>query len=288
MPESNRKTLKEYGRGIIGGLLFSLPLIYTMEVWWNGFIAPPQYLLSCIGTTYLLLLGYNRYAGMKKGSSFFEICWDSVEEIGLAFIVSFLFLLLISRIDFGMSLNEIAGKVIVVSMIVAIGISVGTAQLGNGNGKDSKLDDKEEQSKSESKGNGSTEKDSSIKKRMILTVCGSVLIASSVAPTEEILVIAVSSNSIQLLLMALISLLIAGVILYFIDFKGAAKIRPGKIPMFVELVANYLIALFVAFAFLWFFGRVQDNGLNIVVAQIIVLGIPGTIGASAGRLLIAG
>lgn len=259
-----------------------------MEVWWNGFIAPPEYLLCCIGTTYLLLLGYNKYAGMKEGSSFFEICWDSVEEIGLAFIVSFLFLLLISRIDFGMSLSEIAGKVIVVAMIVAIGISVGTAQLGDGNGKDSNSDGKGKQSKSGPSSEGSAKKDSSIKKRIILTICGSVLIASSVAPTEEILLIAVSSNSIQLLLMVLVSLLITGIILYFSDFKGAAKTKPGNIPMFVELAANYIIALFVAFAFLWFFGRVQDIGLNIVVAQIIVLGIPGTIGASAGRLLIAG
>lgn len=287
MPESNRKTLKEYGRGIIGGLLFSLPLIYTMEVWWNGFIAPPEYLLSCIGATYLLLLGYNRYAGMKEGSSFFEICWDSVEEIGLAFFVSFLFLLLISRIDFGMSLNEIAGKVIVESMIVAIGISVGTAQLG-GNGEDSESKGEGEQSNSEPGDEGTAKKDSSFKKRLILAICGSVLIASSVAPTEEIIMIAVSSNSIQLLLMVLVSLLITGITLYFSDFKGASKTRPGNVSLFFELAANYIIALLVGFAFLWFFGRVQDNGLYIVVAQIIVLGIPGTIGASAGRLLIAG
>src|SRR5690606_24808204 len=206
--ESERKTLKEYGTGIIGGLLFSLPLVYTSEVWWTGFITAPKYLLCCVFVTYLLLMGYNRYAGMKEGSSFAEICWDSVEEIGLAFVVSFLFLLLISRIEFGMSLEEIAGKVIVESMIVAIGISVGTAQLG-GNGDDG---DKNEQNLPANRQDGDDvgKKDNPFIKRIILAICGSVLVASAVAPTEEILIIAVSCSALHLLLMLVISLLITG------------------------------------------------------------------------------
>ena len=284
MTESNRKTLKEFGRGIIGGLLFSLPLVYTMEVWWTGFIAPPEYLLSCIGGTYLLLLGYNRYAGMKKDSSFAEVCWDSVEEIGLAFIVSFLFLLLISSIDLGMSLDEIAGKVIVESMIVAIGISVGTAQLG-GNSEEGEKGENEK-SKTGSTKEEAEKNDNSILKRMILAVCGSVLVASSVAPTEEILMIAVSSNNIELLLMVFVSLLITGVTLYYSDFKKAPKTKPGTRVMLLQLTFDYIITLMVCFLLLWFFGRVQDYGFNIIVAQMVILGIPGTLGASAGRLLI--
>ena len=53
--QKNKETLKEYGRGVIGGLLFSLPLVYTMEVWWNGFTAPPAYLLTCVVVTFPLL-----------------------------------------------------------------------------------------------------------------------------------------------------------------------------------------------------------------------------------------
>jgi len=282
--ESNRKTLKEYGRGIIGGLLFSLPLVYTSEVWWTGFITAPKYLLCCVFVTYLLLMGYNRYAGMKEGSSFAEICWDSVEEIGLAFVVSFLFLLLISRIEFGMSLEEIAGKVIVESMIVAIGISVGTAQLG-GNGDDG---DKNEQNLPANRQDGDDvgKKDNPFIKRIILAICGSVLVASAVAPTEEILIIAVSCSALHLLLMLVISLLITGITLYYSDFKKSSGSRPEIMVMLLELMVDYIIALVVGYALLRFFGRVQDYGFTIVVAQMVVLGIAGTIGASAGRLLI--
>lgn len=250
-----------------------------MEVWWAGFIASPEFLLSCVFGTYILLLGYNRYAGMKEDSSFSEICWDSVEEIGLAFIVSFLFLLLISRIDFGMSLDEIAGKVIVESMIVAIGISVGTSQLGGDNGE-------KQDSKSGSMGKDASQNDFSYQKRIILAICGAVLVASSVAPTEEILMVAVSSSYLQLLLMVLVSLLITGVTLYYSDFKKSPTSRPSDIVMLLILTFDYIIALLVSLAFLWFFGRVQNYGLSVVVAQIVVLGIPATLGASAGRLLI--
>ena len=34
-------TLRTYARGVVGGLLFSLPLLYTMEVWWAGFTMDP-------------------------------------------------------------------------------------------------------------------------------------------------------------------------------------------------------------------------------------------------------
>ncbi|MCA1627000.1 MAG: TIGR02587 family membrane protein, partial [Acidobacteria bacterium] len=38
---SVNKSLKEYIRGVAGGLLFSLPLLYTMEVWRMGVVAHP-------------------------------------------------------------------------------------------------------------------------------------------------------------------------------------------------------------------------------------------------------
>lgn len=312
--QTNKETLKEYGRGIIGGLLLSLPLVYTMEVWWIGFIAPPAYLLSCVLITYLLLLGYNRYAGMKKDSSFREICHESVEELGLAVIVSFLFLLLLSRIDFGMSWDEIIGKVIVESMIVAIGISVGTAQLG-GNDEESGDEDSEDDSDSDEesqsgaesgtrpensnvskseersasgKDEGDEPHDSANFKRLVLSVCGAVLFASSVAPTEEILMLAVEVTHVDLLLMVFVSLILGGIIIYFSEFKGSPKERPGMFKMLLDLAVMYSIALLVSFAFLWFFGRIQDYDLEIIVAQLVVLGIPAALGASAGRFLIAG
>lgn len=60
------RSLREYGRGVAGGLILSLPLIYTMEVWWTGFIVQPDRLLLYVLGSFVLLLGYNRYAGLRE------------------------------------------------------------------------------------------------------------------------------------------------------------------------------------------------------------------------------
>ncbi|HET8753433.1 MAG TPA: TIGR02587 family membrane protein [Salinimicrobium sp.] len=279
LSKSSKKTLKEYGRGIIGGLLFSLPLLYTMEVWWTGFTVPPSYLLVCIIVTFFLLLGFNTYSGMRKDSSFFDVFWDSIEEIALALVVSFLFLLLIRKIGFTMSFYEIAGKVIVESMIVAIGISVGTAQMGQSNNEDSGMDGEDQ---------GKKEENNKFVKLIVLSVCGAVLFSSSVAPTEEILMIAIQSTISRLLFMIVISLVLIFVTLYFSNFKGSKKEKPEFMEMFFQATLCYLSALIVSYGFLYFFGRVAGHGLFIIIAQVIVLGVPAAIGAAVGRLLIKG
>lgn len=265
------QTAKEYSRGIIGGLLFSLPLLYTMEVWWTGFIAFPEKLMGCIIFTFLILLGYNKHVGVREDQSTADLFRESVEEIGLAFVVTFLFLLLINKIGLTMSFREIAGKVIVESMIVAIGISVGTEQLGQ--------EDKVGNEKKKKKESNTTQ-------MVILALCGAVLVSSSVAPTEEILIIAIASTPVHLLLMVLLSLLLCTMILGYIDFKNTSHEEADLKRTWNLVVISYLSALLVSFIMLWFFDRIEGYGPGIIVAQVIVLGVPAALGASAGRLII--
>ena len=82
------RSLREYGRGVAGGLVFSLPLIYTLEVWWTGFIAQPDRLLLYVLSSFVLLLGYNRYAGLREDASWAEVAIDSVEEMGLGLVIA--------------------------------------------------------------------------------------------------------------------------------------------------------------------------------------------------------
>ena len=268
-----RKTLKEYGRGIVGGLMFSLPLLYTMEMWWRGFTAPPEYLLFSLVVTIILLMGYNRYAGMRKDCTWYEVARDSVEEAGLAIVLSFLILWLLNRISFQMPVNVIVGKVVVESMIVAIGISIGTSRLGQS---------KQEEGKEGREKKGGTY---DVLHDVTLSTCGAILFASSVAPTMEIKKLAVGSGKWSIVLMILISLALSAVILYFSNFKGAKDKRPPIPQMVYDLAVSYSVALVASFGMMWFFGRIEDS-LLLVASEMVVLGIPASIGASAGRLLI--
>lgn len=274
-------SLQEYFRGIIGGLIFSFPLLYTMEVWWAGFIATPLMLLISVVMTFLLLLIYNRYAGMRPDAKWWEIVMDSFEELGLGFLVSFCILLMLNRIQLGvMGTDEIMGKVIIEAMAVSIGVSIGTAQLGQGS-KGGEKDNKDGE-----------EIDDSYRKGKValagMSVCGAIIVGSNVAPTEEVLMIAVEVDPIHILFMALLSLAMSIIAVYFADFKNTSKDKSSN--TLYELTFStclcYLVALSASAFLLWFFGRFDNISFWNGFSQVIVLGVLSSLGASAGRLLI--
>lgn len=274
------QTLKEYGRGLVGGLLFSLPMLYTMEMWWIGFNAEPLQLLIYFLVGFFLLMMYNHYVGLSQDHSFLEGLLESFEELGAGILLTLLVLYLTHRINSGMSLDEISGKVIVEAVTVAIGISIGKTQLG------SNTDDKENDSE---KDENVTSQKSNIFRHINLALCGAILIASNVAPTEEVVVIALESPISKLLSLAVISIMIGSAVLYYINFKGAKQwvINPkSKWDILTGTVIMYAVALLSSVFMLWFFGRFDGLSLNGIVAETIVLGFPATLGASAGRLLI--
>ncbi|MDQ3072004.1 MAG: TIGR02587 family membrane protein [Bacteroidota bacterium] len=251
------QSLKEYGRGAVGGLLFSLPLLYTMEVWWSGIIVPPSHLLIYFITFSILLLGYNRYAGLRKDADWEHIVIDSIEEIGLGIIISSLLLWLLGRIDFkAMDENEIANRIIIEAVTIAIGISVGTAQLGGENNKDKgKTGDEKTKHK-----NGLA----LLSEHSVLALCSGMLIGSNIAPTQEIAVIAAGLPPINILILALLSIVLTASVLFFLNFKGGKDLGDDH-PVFNLVNAaclSFSLALAASAFMLWFFGRFDNNSFT--------------------------
>lgn len=265
-------SLREYGRGIAGGFLFSLPLILTMEVWEAGLVVPPGRLLAGLAATFVLLCGYNAYAGLRHESRLREIMVDSVEELGLGLVLSAGILIMLGRIDASAGLGEALGLVVVEGLFVAVGVSVGTAQLvsaGTGRGMP--------------QGRQQT-----VWSELVLAGCGAVLIAANVAPTEEILLLASEMTPAHLLGTLATSVALAATLLYFSHFTGSARFA-GEQGIFGAVhgtTITYATALVASAAILWFFGRFAQHTLALNVGQCVVLGLAGTLGASAGRLLL--
>jgi len=297
------ESLQEYGRGVAGGLVFSLPLLYTMEVWSAGFNARPLHLILYVVATFVLLLGYNRYVGLRHDASLTEVVIDSIEEMGLGLVLSVSVLWLIGRLTSDMPVNEIVSKIVIEAMTVAIGVSVGTAQLGGANQDDEgvssgsrKQDGKAESERAEENSDdgdddadeGESQKEIGFGGQMVIAACGAVLFAANVAPTEEIVMIAAENSSRRLLALALFSLVFSALILYFSEFKGARQfVRVGSpVAIIGGTMMTYAIALVVSALILLFFGRFDSEALNMCVAQTVVLGVAAALGASAGRLLL--
>lgn len=239
------RSLREYGRGVAGGLVFSLPLIYTMEVWWTGFIVQPERLLLDVLGSFILLLGYNRYAGLREDASWAEIAIDSVEEMGLGLVIAGFFLVLLGRIALDMHVSEIAGKIVMEGMTVAIGVSVGTAQLGGGNGDDDDSGMTSIARRPDPEGNAA---DIHSVDQLVIAFCAAVLFGANLAPTEEILVIGVEISSWNVIGLMLASILLGAMILFYSEFPGARQLpEEGRYrTMASRGVATYTVALVAA------------------------------------------
>lgn len=302
---SVRGSLAEYGRGLAGGLLFSLPLLYTMEMWDMGQVAQPLRLLAGIGGTFFLLLGYNRYAGLRCDAGLREVMIDSVEELGLGFLLAAGLLALLGVIDAQMSAPEIIGKIVVEGLAVAIGVSVGTAQLGGdspglaGDPDGDKPEQPQQERGGESSASGSciarepsqtpaVHSPAWLSGQLSLALCGAVLVAASIAPTDEIHEISVRAHLLHLLALTGLTLGVGALVLYSSGFRGATThVRHrDRIDVVLGTVSTYLVSMIASAALLWFFGRFDGEQFDMGLAQTIVLALPTAIGASAGRLLL--
>jgi uncharacterized membrane protein len=123
---------------------------------------------------------------------------------------------------------------------------------------------------------------------MVVALCGAVLFAANVAPTEEIVMIAVEISAWRLLGLALLSLAVGALVLYYSEFAGSKEyvIFDRRHDVLFGTALTYAVALVASAAILLFFGRFDGQAAQVCVAQTIVLGVAATLGSSAGRLLL--
>jgi putative integral membrane protein (TIGR02587 family) len=271
-PRDIGDSLREYGRGVAGGLLFSLPLLYTGEIWERGMSISAERLLMGALATGVLLVGYNRYSGLRRDASWVEVIIDSVEEFGLGLLVAALALWLLGRFAEGARPQAALGMIVLEGLLAAIGVSIGTAQLG-GDAEDS----------------GSPESDERLGPMGLITLssCGAVVIAANIAPTEEIAQIADSLSAAKLFGLLIFSLAVAAIICFYSDFIGPRQVEPPSVARsLLETALTYSVALAISAALLWFFGSFSGQGPLTCLARTIVLSTGASLGAAAGRQLL--
>jgi putative integral membrane protein (TIGR02587 family) len=270
------ESFREYGRGVAGGLLFSLPLLYTMEVWQAGFLMPPHRQLLYVVLALVLLLGYNRYAGLHPDTTWTEVAIDSIEEMGIGLLLSAIVLALIGRITAEQDLDEALGRIVVEAVTVAIGVSIGTAQLGAESGAQRPgMRDRD---------------DGSIGAQLVLALGGAVLFAANIAPTEEIVEIGTELSGLRLAVLGVATMVVAALVLYFSDFHGARRWAraEGGFAMVRGTIFTYAVGLAASAGVLWLYGRFDGVGPAVIAGQTVALAVASTLGASAGRLLLQG
>ena len=269
--KGNREYLKALGRGFAGAVLFSLPILMTMEMWWLGFYLEPHFLLQFLVVNFVILVGLSRMSGFEKTSGWRDDIMDACAAYAVAAAWSTIILVLIGVIGPGMPASEIVGKIAIQSVPAGFGAMLGGKQMGEGQGE------------------GDQQDRSSYMGQLFLMLAGAMFVAFNVAPTEEMILISFRMSPWHSIGLILLSVMMLHAFVYTVGLKGEEK-PPGATsfwPIFLRFsVVGYGIAALVSLYLLWTFGRLPDTATPQVIGMVAVLAFPGAIGAALGRLVV--
>jgi len=269
-------------RGVGGAFLFGAPFLYTMEVWWKGNFTSPAHMLIVLGVAYTALVLLNLRGGFRSETArtWPRIFTDSLEALALAFLCATFSLTLMGIINLNTGLEAMMGRIIMETLPFSIGVGMANNVLIRGNDDDSGQDAAGHQWHDHAwRG---TLSDAGA------TVLGAVIVSASIAPTDEIPMIASTLSPPRLIFIILSSLVLSYIIVFEANF-GAQQLRRSQPGLFQspisETLASYIISLLIAFSMLWVFQLIRpEDPFGQWISYTIVLGFPATLGGAAGRL----
>jgi putative integral membrane protein (TIGR02587 family) len=266
---------EHYARGLAraagGALLFAIPLLMTMEMWWLGFYMDRFRLALFLVVTLVILVRLSFYAGFEETFRFRNDAMDALASFAVGIVVSAIILAAFGVIAPDMPANEIFGKIALQAVPASIGAVLARKQLGGGGDT--------ERRKRRGSGYGS---------ELFLMMVGALFFAFNVAPTEEMVLIAYRMTHWHAAGLALLSVLLLHAFVYTVGFAGQEE-PPGEAGFWLTFLhytlAGYGIALIVSLYILWTFGRTDDVALAEIASMTLVLGFPAAVGAAVARLI---
>ena len=275
----------ELVRGVAGGMLFGIPLLYTMEVWWAGTYAHPLRMIAVLATTFLIVLLLMRTTGFRetKDVRWIDAAMDTVEAVALGIVCVTAVLFLLRELTMETPLQELLGKVVYEATPFSIGVAVAYTVLRRGRAAKEE-DDREGDDGGDDQGVNATVAD------IGATLVGALFVAFNIAPTDEIPMIASAMAPAWQAALIFASLLISYGIVFGAGFANQEQRHQQQGVLqhpLTETVASYLVALLAAAAMLWFFQRFDLAApWEMTLSHVIVLGLPAAVGGAAGRLAV--
>lgn len=281
-----RQELNDVIRGASGGFLFGTPLLYTMEVWWIGSSASPMRVLLALVFSFAVIFMLNRTCGFRQSSTVgaVDAAIESVEALAIGIVCAGIILVLLREIRLDSPLNEWLGKLVYESVPFTLGVALANQLLSKGD------EDEDEAPRDRTL----LTKHHPITQATLAdigsTLVGALIIAFSIAPTDEIPMVASAVSGGWLLAIMLASLLISYAIVFAAGFGNQQKRRQQQ-GIFQrpisETVVSYLVSLGAALLMLLFFDRISlSDPLSMWLSHTILLGLPATVGGAAGRLAV--
>ena len=261
-------TLPDLMRGVAGGVLLGVPLLYTQEVWDHGEALDPLVILCIVAAAFGLSAALSHYVGFKPGRTHrpFE---DATVAMGLSSVLAFGLLFLFDRVRFDMPFENALGIVALTTAPIAVGFAIGSALAPRGGAEGS-------------------ERMRGGKGDLLAAAGGAVVLALNIAPTEEPIRLAQDLGWLRLTFIVAMSLLLPYLIVFEAEFGGRHDRKehggPTQHPSSETMLA-YLVAFGLAAAMLLAFGRLDAfDGASL--AAVVVLAFPASLGGALGRMLV--
>lgn len=262
------------GRAAAGALIFSLPMLMTMEMWWIGFYVDEVRLATLLAVTVPLLVALSHYVGFEDTFCLTDDLRDAFLALAVGAGTSAIILWIFGIIAPDMSLREIIGKVALQSVPASIGALLARSQMGgekNGGRQESDVND------------------GSYPLELFIMAVGALFLSFNLAPTEEMILIAYKMSTEKELLLVVLSMLIMHGFVFAVNFHGESEPPPrsSMLGLFVRFtVVGYAIVFLVSLFMLWVFGRVDEMPLDEILSAGVVLAFPGALGGAAARLIL--
>ncbi|HYD26712.1 TIGR02587 family membrane protein [Brevundimonas sp.] len=259
---------RDLGRAFAGALLFSLPLLMTMEMWWFGFTLHPARLAVFLLAAVPLLVGLAFFAGFShRHHGLVHAVLDTFVALAVGYLTAALLLTVMAILEPDGPLRQSVGQVALQSVPGAMGALLARRQLSAGRGD-------------------GDEAEARYPGELFLMVAGALFLALNVAPTEEMILIAYRMTPWHAVALIAVSLAVMHAIVYRTGFAGEHEQGHPATAFLHYTLAGYGLVLLVSLYVLWVFGRTDGHGLTEIVDAAVVLSFPGALGAAAARLLV--
>lgn len=266
---TNRAFAVDLARAFGGAIVFSLPMLMTMEMWELGFSISPPRLALLLLLTMPLLVGLSHYIGFEETFGWKDDIVDAFVAYGVGFCAAAPVLVLFGVITTATAPAEIVGKVALQAVPASIGALLTQSEFSGGA--------RRKELREETYGS-----------ELFFMSAGAVFLSLNVAPTEEMILISYQMTPWHGLALALVSLTLMHAFVYSVEFRGQSLVPEGTAAWSVFLrytIVGYAICLAISAYVLWTFGRYDGLSYEMIAATV-VLAFPAAVGAAVARLIL--
>lgn len=236
--------------------MFALPLIYTMEMWWLGYTMSTPAVLGWVAISFAFATGLNQISGYRAAHGLVADLGDATVALALGLVAGAAVLAALGEIDADSAPAVALRQILLLAIPVSVGISLSRSLLP------APAD------------HGQAEPH--LGSRIAVAVAGAILLGLSAAPTEEIWMIATRISWPHLLAISGMTAALSW-----------AAVHSGRTHGRGEVAIDLAIGLVTAAGLLAALGYAGGNEApGHLLAAIVTLGLPTTLGAAVGRLVL--